>query len=137
MADFNLRLTDIQNRSEKLKTELLNLLREYEGLFHEANGVYMTQRMASGQEGLEDFHRLLQIVRRNRDVVGSLTQGAKSIRPMGQFKFIEEEFTEIKKKKDKKASKETPAQIRHKRKNQEQSAPVELQDIEEPEVVNG
>jgi len=137
MADFNKRLMDLQNKSGKMQESLLNLLKEYDGLFREANTVYMTQRMASGSEGLEEFHHLLLLIRRNRDIMGSLNQGARNIRPIGQFKFVEEDFPK---------ERETPAQIRQKRKSEKHSAPVaaptaSLHDIEAPveelEVTNG
>ncbi len=96
----------------------------------------MTQRMATGNDGLEEFYRLLLLVRRNRDVIGSLNQGAKNLRPMGQFKFIEEDLPK----------RETPAQIRNKRKNMKRPAPKQsvhanLEDVKaaapELEVTNG
>lgn len=132
MADFNRLLIDLQNKSEKLKGDLRGLLGEYDSLFREANAIYIKQRMDSGNEGLEDFNRLLYIIRRNRDVVGSLMQGAKNIRPTGQFKFIEDDME----------SKKSPAQPRRQRKNLNVEPPSELADIEAPdekelEVLNG
>jgi hypothetical protein len=133
MADFNRLLIDLQNKSDKLKGDLMGLLGEYDSLFREANAIYIKQRMDSGNEGLEDFNRLLYIIRRNRDVVGSLMQGAKNIRPTGQFKFIEDDME----------SKKSPAQPRRQRKNLNvESSPSELADIEAPdekelEVLNG
>ena len=136
MADFNKQMIALQSKSTKIQTDLLTLLREYDSLYREANTIYVTQRMASGDAGLEDFHRLLLVIRRNRDVMGSLIQGSKSIRPMDQFKFIEEDLEQKKK--------ETPAQIRKKRSKKEvQAAPAELGDIEaeqtekELEVIHG
>ena len=134
MADFNQQLIALQYKSAKMQTDLITLFKDYEGLFHEANGVFISQKMASGNDGLEEFHKFLLIIRRNRDLVGSLIQGSKGLRPMSHFKFIEEEITQEKRK-------ETPAQIRSKKKKYQAqtAAPVELQDIEapEPEVVNG
>jgi len=135
MADFNRRLAELQDKSKKMQEDLLSLLKEYDGLYREANTVYLNQRMA-GDDGLEDFHILLNLVRRNRDIFGSLNQGARNIKSTGQFKFIEEDDTP-------KSKKESPAQIRQKRKKQTASAPVpntvSLNDVEakeELEVIN-
>ncbi len=43
-------------------------------------------------EGLEQFHRLIQIIRRNRDVAGSLVRGISNLRSMSDFKFVEEDI---------------------------------------------
>ena len=134
MADFNQQLIALQHKSARMQTDLVALLKDYEGLFHEANGVFISQKMASGTDGLEEFHKFLLIIRRNRDLIGSLIQGSKGLRPTGHFRFIEEEFSQEKRK-------ETPAQIRSKKKKSQAqtAAPVEFKDIEapEPEVVNG
>jgi hypothetical protein len=132
MADFNGKLMDLQNKTSKIQMELTTLLREYDSLYREANTTYIEQKMASGNEGLEDFQKFLMTIRRNRDVFGSLAQGAKSVRPMGHFKFIEDDLTQEKRKK-------SPAQVRRQRK--EQSVPVELDDVvvneKELEVLDG
>ena len=57
-------------------------------------------------EGLEAFYLAVQTVRRNRDVIMSLAKGLKSLRPLANFKFVEEEIdpphvARAKKKKEK------------------------------------
>lgn len=134
MPNLNKMLVDVQNRSGRIKEDIMNLLRDYEGLLHEANGIYMSQRIASGSEGLEDFYRLIQVIKRNRDVIGSLARGVTNVRPTDKFRFIEEDLA--------KETMPLPPQIKRKQRAQEPQptqAPA-LEDIEaqmQPEVNNG
>lgn len=93
MADLNRQLINVTQKTSRLKDDLIALLRDYEGLFHETNGIYMTERMSSDNSGLEDFYMLIQTIRRNRDLIGSVLKGLSSIRPTDRFKFVEEEYT--------------------------------------------
>ncbi|GAG05718.1 unnamed protein product, partial [marine sediment metagenome] len=70
-----------------------SFLIKYEELYREGNRQLVSERTASSgsMEGLEQFHRLIQIMRRNRDVAGSLVRGITNLRSMAAFKFIEEE----------------------------------------------
>ena len=100
MPDLNKSLAHLQNKSHKIKEELKGLLIDYENIFREINGIYLNEKMASKSiEGLEDFYHLLQTVRRNRDVIGSLMKGFSGMRSMDKFKFIEEDVPEEPKKK--------------------------------------
>ncbi len=102
MPDMNRTVQELQERFSRLKTELRKLLEDYDGTFREINAMYMDERMASGSmEGLEGFYRLLQIMRRNRDVIGSLVRGSQGIRPVDKFKFVEEDVPEPKAEKKK------------------------------------
>ena len=59
------------------------------------------ERTASGgMTGLEDFYRMVQTIRRNRDVVGSTLRGLANLRPLAGFQVIEEEIMEQKKTKE-------------------------------------
>jgi hypothetical protein len=56
-------------------------------------------------EGLEDFYHLVQILKRNRDVISTTLRSLKNLRPLDKFKFVEEDIaaapapkTETKKK---------------------------------------
>jgi hypothetical protein len=98
--DLNKTLSSLQDKSKKIKEELKNFLISYEDLFREVNGIYLHEKMASSSnEGLDDFYHLLQTIRRNRDVAGSLLRGFYGIRPMDKFKFVEEDVPEEKPKK--------------------------------------
>ena len=61
----------------------------------------MSERTASkgSMVGLEQFHRLVQIMRRNKDVASSLVRGITNLRSMSSFKFIEEEVPKAVEKK--------------------------------------
>lgn len=102
MADLNNNLDGLQKRSHKVREELKNLLMDYEGLFREVNGIYLNEKMSSSNDDLSDFYHLLQTIRRNRDVMGSLMKGFASLRPMDKFRFVEEDVPEVRPKKEKK-----------------------------------
>jgi hypothetical protein len=138
MADLNRQLIGISQKTEKVKDDLIILLREYEGLYHEANGIYLTEKLSSNNGGLEDFYMLLQTIRRNRDVVGSILKGLSNIRPTEKFKFIEEEEVPVPqpKKKKKRNYIEVPSTP------EIGKASVDIADLimegaKEPEVING
>jgi hypothetical protein len=99
--DMNKSLKGLQDRFSKIKNELRTLLDDYDGMFREVNKVYIDEKTASGTTaGLEEFYRLIQVMRRNRDVIGSLVRGSNGLRPIDKFKFVEENVPEIKKKKN-------------------------------------
>jgi hypothetical protein len=135
MADLNRQLININQKTARLKEEIMSLLRDYEGLYHESNGLYLSEKLASNDEGLEDFYVLLQTIRRNRDIVGSVYKGLNGIRSTDRFKFVEEEVPKkkIEPKKQQRKSKKyievpPPPMV-------EITPVVELQ--KEPEVTNG
>lgn len=105
MPDLNKLITDIENTSKELKIKLGDLLKKYEDLYREGNRQFRTERSASAGslEGLEEFHRLVLIVKRNKDVIGSLTRGITGLRTISTFKFVEEEVPVPKPKKAKKS----------------------------------
>jgi hypothetical protein len=139
MADFNRQLINVSQKTARLKEELLSLFRDYEKLYGESNNLYLSEKVASNNEGLDDFFILLQTLRRNRDIIGSVFKGLHGIRPTERFKFVEEDIAEKKEKEKKEKIKLNkkikghievpvlPGEI----------APANLQDIREPEVVNG
>ena len=111
MADLNKSMVEIQKESSDLEKRLKSFLIKYEELYRQGNMELMTERTASrgSMEGLEQFHRLVQIMRRNRDVAGSLVRGITNLRSMSSFKFIEEEVPKPEKPKPKKTKKrQTP-----------------------------
>jgi hypothetical protein len=94
---MNKDLTKLHERFFKIKVDLKDLLDDYDGAFREINKIYVDERTFSGTTaGLEDFYRLLQVMRRNRDVIGSLVRGSSGLRPVDKFKFVEEEVPEEK-----------------------------------------
>lgn len=96
MPDLNKLLGTVQGQSDETRDSLERLLVSYETLYREASAVYRAESAGGDVEGLEDFHRLLQVVRRNRDVVGSLFRGIRGLRPIGGFRFVEEDIPEKK-----------------------------------------
>jgi hypothetical protein len=133
MADFNRQLIGISQKTTRLKDDLMALLREYEGFYHEANGLYLSEKLASNAGDLGDFYMLLQTIRRNRDIVGSVLKGLTNIRPTEKFRFIEEESIPKKvpqKEKKKKNYMEVPAGIEA----STDLADLIMEDAKEPEV---
>ena len=135
--DLNRQLININQKTARLKEEIMSLLRDYEGLYHESNGLYLSEKLASNDEGLDDFYILLQTIRRNRDIVGSLYKGLNGIRSTDRFKFVEEDVSEKKKPEPKKQRKvkghievPTPPMV-------EITPVADLQNTKEPEVTNG
>jgi len=96
MADMNKQLANVQERETELKRQIRNLLGTYEDLYKESNRTLMSQRVAArgNMDGLEEFYRLVQTVRRNRDVVGSMMRGVENLRPLSEFRFIEEDVAD-------------------------------------------
>ena len=144
MADLNRLLVNVSQKTAHLREEFLSLLREYEGLYGESNNLYMTEKMASNNDGLDDFYVLVQTIRRNRDIVGSVLKGLNGIRPTDRFKFVEEEIIAKKIEKKEKEKKEEKLKQKKIKKYIEvplipavESAPVNLQNTKEPEVKNG
>ena len=114
MSDLNKTLAKIQSDTQRIKLDIIELVRNYEGIYNEANGIYLSEKVASGSEGLEDFYKLVSTIRRNRDVVGSLLKGLNNIRPTEQFRFIEEEIADkeiVAKKARKQRQKRVPAPV--------------------------
>ncbi|MBE3086160.1 MAG: hypothetical protein IMZ64_08085 [Bacteroidetes bacterium] len=136
MADLNRQLIGISQKTARLKDDLVALLREYEGIYHEANGVYLTEKVSSNNGGLEDFYILLQTIRRNRDVVGSVLKGLSNIRPTEKFKFIEEEI-QPKKLPPKKKRNYTEVSSAGVDEAPPDLADLIMEDVKVPEVTNG
>ena len=101
MPDLNNILNSIQKRTSEVNEAVKNLMVGYNDLYHEGNKMFNEERTASdgNMDGLGEFYRLVQIIRRNRDVVCSINRGMKNIRSMDQFKFIEEDVQQEKIKK--------------------------------------
>jgi hypothetical protein len=92
MADLNKLLEGIHRDSTEIEHKLKTFLGMYEELFREANRQFSQERSASASmQGLEEFYRLVQTVRRNKDVVGSLLRGMGNMRSLAGFKFVEED----------------------------------------------
>lgn len=96
MADLNKQLANVQERETELKRQLRNFLGTYDDLYKESNQLLMSQRVAARGDmaGLEAFYRLVQTIKRNRDVVGSMMRGVHNLRPLGEFRVIEEDVTD-------------------------------------------
>lgn len=131
MADLNRLLIDVHSESQKIKDDLLNLLRHYDGLHTQANSAYIKERTAAGStEGLEEFYKLVQTIRRNKEVIGAILRGISNIKSIEKFKFIEEDMPK----------KTPPAKVRRQRSSQTETTSEnesELIDIKESEAING
>lgn len=89
-SDLNKLLILIQKDSKSLEQKMKELMVEYEELYRSGNRQYIEERTASNStEGLEEFYILIQTVRRNRDVVGSLLRGINNLRSLERFKIVE------------------------------------------------
>jgi hypothetical protein len=120
--DMNKSMQELQERFSRIQIDLRKLLDDYDGTVREINKQYNTERQASGSmEGLEGFYRLLQVMRRNRDVIGSLVRGSQGLRPVDKFKFVEEDVP------DKSEEKNKPRNMKALKK----SEPVNLHDFVE------
>jgi len=96
-------MSNLISKSLKIEKSLKDFFIEYENLFRESNNQFMSERSSSGtMDGLDDFYRLVNTIRRNRDVAGSLLRGFKNLRPINKFRFIEEEEVKLPKKRGKK-----------------------------------
>ena len=104
MADLNNQLISISKKGEDVQTRLKELLVGYDNLLREGNRMLLEERMASdgSWEGLDDFVRLMHLLKRNRDIRGSMCRGIASVRSMSGFKFIEEDIADRVDKKKKK-----------------------------------
>lgn len=93
MANLNKMFSDIKECHTELDNIVKKVLKKYESLYYESNRQFITERAASGSmKGLEDFYYMVQVIKRNRDVVGSLMRGMASLRPLKDFKIIEEDI---------------------------------------------
>jgi len=100
MSDLNKMVDEVQKEGKELDKRLKGLLVKYEDLFNNGNRELIQERAASGtMNGLDDFYRFIQLIRRNRDVVGSLVRGLNNLRPLSGYKVIMEDVPEIKPKK--------------------------------------
>ena len=100
MADMNQILNSIQKQTSEVDASMNKLLMAYEELHKESSRMFREEYTASNNmSGLEDFYRLTQLVRRNRDIVGSMTRGLKNLHHLNEFKFVEEETSQQEQKK--------------------------------------
>jgi hypothetical protein len=98
-TDLNRIISDIKKTGTDLEKRIKEFYEKYENFYKESYSQFNVERMASGSmNGLEDFYRLIQTVKRNRDVVSSLIRGMTNLRPIEDFKWIEEDIIEEKKK---------------------------------------
>jgi hypothetical protein len=103
MPDLNTLMAVAQKDSKEIETQLKRLMANYEELYRFGNKQYVEERTVSGSmEGLEDFYILVQTLRRNRDVIGSLIRGIGNLRNLSKFKFVEQDVPVAKPKKKKK-----------------------------------
>ena len=104
MADLNKQMVQIQKEGAGIVKQLKAFFIHYDELYRQGNTQLMSERTASkgSMVGLEQFHRLVQIMRRNKDVASSLVRGVTNLRSMSSFKFIEEEVPKPVEKKPKK-----------------------------------
>lgn len=93
--DINKDLSNIQQVSKKVEAQVIDLFRNYEELFKRMDRSFREEKQASTSlSGLEDFYRLVQTVRRNKDIVGSLVRGIRGLRSLSEFRVVEEEITD-------------------------------------------
>jgi len=85
-------IDEAHKKEEFLKKQLMESLSLYEELFRASNKLLIEERSASGSmAGLEDFYRMVQTIRRNRDLLGSLLRGLTGLRSLAEFRIIEQE----------------------------------------------
>lgn len=97
IKDLNKMLSNIKDGNIEIEIKLKTLLGKYENLYHEANRQLYQERAASNSmDGLEDFHFMVQIIKRNRDVISSLVRGVSNLRSLKDFSIIEEDIPEKK-----------------------------------------
>ena len=90
-TDLNKILNEVQKDSSNIEKQLKAMFGKYSNFYQEANSQFNEERTASNSmTGLEDFYSMVQTIRRNRDVIGSLLRGINSLRPLNDFKVIEE-----------------------------------------------
>lgn len=114
MADLNKLMIDIQNESIDIEKKLKGLLIKYDSLYRDGNQQFIEERISSNgsMDGLEDFRRLILIIKRNKDVISSLVRGIDNLRSIKEFKFIEEEISKPIKKRKKSSFKTKPAKFK-------------------------
>ena len=102
-TDLNQIISEIKKTSTDVERKLKDFFGKYDSFYREAQHQFEGERISSGStKGLEDFYRLVQTVRRNRDVVGSLIRGMDNLRPITEFRWVEEDIPEVKQAKPKK-----------------------------------
>lgn len=93
--DLNKMIFDIKKTGSDIEKKTKEFYEKYDAFYREANHQFNGEQLASGStKGLEDFYRLIQTVKRNRDVVGSLIRGMTNLRPISEFRWIEEDIPE-------------------------------------------
>jgi hypothetical protein len=101
-TDLNQIISEIKKTSTDVERKLKDFFGKYDSFYREAQHQFEGERISSGStKGLEDFYRLVQTVRRNRDVVGSLIRGMDNLRPITEFRWVEEDIPEVKQAKPK------------------------------------
>jgi len=119
MADLNKLLNDAKTRGDRLSSGVRELLGSYEDLYREAHNQFISERIAANGDmsGLNEFNRLVNVIRRNRDVVGAIQRGLKSLRSVDGFSFVEEDVAE---EKQAQTAKKTQTAERKKRRAKQQ-----------------
>ena len=91
MPDLNNMLSKIKNASSEVELNVKKLFVDYDELFREARRQLSREKADTGSmNGLEDFYRLTQLLKRNRDVISSMMRGVKNLRSIEKYSFIEE-----------------------------------------------
>ena len=94
-SDLNKKMREALKMGSSVKGGLKNLLYIYEYLLKEGNHILLRERMASTSPGeLEDFVRLMHLIKRNRDILGALNKGITNIRDLSEFSFVESDEDE-------------------------------------------
>lgn len=91
--DLDGMLSDVQRRGKEIESKLIQLLTAYENFHREGSRLLNQERSASdgSMVGLDGFHRFVQTIRRNKDVVGSMVRGISNLRPLTEFKVVVED----------------------------------------------
>ena len=129
-TDLNLTISEIKKTGTDVERKLKDFFGNYDSFYREALHQYESERTVSGIKGLEDFYRLVQTVRRNRDVVGSLIRGMENLRPITEFRWVEEDIPEAMQTKSKKkitSMKESPEAV---------TLHEDMKDISVPELIS-
>jgi hypothetical protein len=105
MPDLNNILNDVKLETNKMNSLSKNLLIKYDNLYNIGCQIFNEERGKSNgnMDGLEDFYSLIQTIRRNRGIIGSITLGIRNLKNMDKFKIMEEDVEETVKKPKKKS----------------------------------
>ena len=91
MPDMNKMIKIAKDKTKSIERDVAKLLDNYENLYRDASRTYLRERASSDGEDLGDFYRLVNLIRRNRNVVGSMMRAMKNLRSIEGFEVVEQD----------------------------------------------